>query len=243
MVGDAVTNRQSWLMFVLTFAVALLLMTVSGPSEAQDGKNSRETDNGKAVSAMEAFLSAWLVHGSMVETMKYFGTSDASLSLAPTYVVEYGQFDPGVVDAPTRAAVPPGIAFGYWKLLEALWPDAARADTDLDDLLIVDGEIVAFLANEFDVQYVQETPFVVFVADERIEIDSFDAGFSEGGFGHVATVLKPNKKHPVLTMIADFRHEVSDNVGPLVTFWDEEWDDIGGEMDWRIQALGAFPVH
>ena len=43
-------------------------------------------------------------------------------------------------------------------------------------------------------------------------------------------------------MIADFEYGRSPQIGPLVTFWDEEVSRTG-EKAWRIQALGAFPGH
>lgn len=231
---------------LLLAAAAVGLLTVSSPIGAQH-------DQDTAMVAMSAFLTSWLVHDDMATTMTHFGTSDQSLSLAPTYVLDYAEYDPDVVGNEREVArghvdtgtgdwpaLPPGVAFGYWRLLGSLWPDAGRVDVVLDDLLATDPELITFLDENFDVKYVQKSPFIVFPADDRAQLDTFDAGFAAGGYGQLARTLKPSKEHPVLTMIADFRHSRSRRIGPLVTFWDEEVSGTG-ERAWRIQALGAFP--
>ena len=231
---------------LLLVAAVVALLMVSSPIGAQH-------DQGTAIVAMSAFLTSWLENDDMATTMTHFGASDRSLSLAPTYVLEYGEYDPDVVGNERMIArgladsgtgdwpeLPPGVAFGYWRLLRSLWPDAGRVDVDFRDLLVTEPELIAFLDENFGVEYVQKSPFVVFPADDRVQLDTFDAGFAAGGYGQLAKTLKPSKEHPILTMVADFRYAPSSRIGPLVTFWDEEVSP-SGERAWRIQALGAFP--
>lgn len=232
---------------LLAVAGVALLMT-SSPTSAQDDRESG------ALGAMEAFLKSWLVRDDMVATLAHFGVSDRSLDLAPTYVLEFARSDSDVArtqrrlacgrraDAVDCADADPRrrVALGYWQLLGALWPDVGRVDGNLHGLLATDPELIAFINENLDVEYVQESPFIVFYADERVALDTFDAGFAAGGYGRLADVLKPSREHPILTMIADFSHVQSKRNGPLVTFWDEEVSSIG-ERAWRIQALGAFP--
>ena len=241
---DAMTSKSRWLLAV---AGAALLMT-SSPTGAQD---DQETG---AIGAMEAFLESWLVRDDIVATLAHFGVSDRSLDLAPTYVLDFARSDSDVARTQRRwacerhadvvncADTDPGrrVALGYWQLLGALWPDAGRLDEHLDGLLVTDPELIAFINENLEVDYVQESPFIVFYADERVALDTFDAGFAAGGYGRLADVLKPSTEHPILTMIADFRHVQSKRNGPLVTFWDKEVSSLG-ERTWRIQALGAFP--
>ena len=236
------TNPGRWSLA----AAAVVLLLVSSPIGAQH-------DQDMAIVAMNAFLTSWLVHDDMATTVMHFGASDPSLSLAPTYVLDFGEYDPDVVGNERQLArghagatagdwpeLPPGVAFGYWRLLRSLWPDAGRVGIDLNELLVTDPELIAFLDENFDVEYVQKSPFIVFPADEHAELETFDAGFAAGGYGQLVKALKPSKDHAVLTMIADFRYARSKRIGPLVTFWDEEVSETG-ERAWRIQALGAFP--
>lgn len=105
---------------------------------------------------------------------------------------------------------------------------------------MTDPELISFLNENFNVEYIQESPFIAFYAADRIVLDTFDAGFAAGGYGQLADVLQPSEERPALTMMADFRHAQSDRIGPLVSFWREE-ESGNGERTWRIQALGAFP--
>ena len=232
----------------LSAAAAVVLLMVSSPIGAQHGQET-------AIGSMEAFLEAWLVHDDMAATVAHFGASDESMSLAPTYVLDFGEYDPAVAGTERQfgrahsgnstgdwpeLTLPPGVAFGYWRLLHALWPDADRVDVDLDEILVTDPELIAFLDENFDIDHVQKSPFIVFSADSRTELDTFDAGFAAGGYGQLGKTLKPSKEHPVLTMIADFRYGRSKRIGPFVAFWEQE-ETGTGNRPWRIQALGAFP--
>lgn len=233
---------------LLSAAAAVVLLMVSSPIGAQ---HDQET----AIGSMETFLEAWLVHDDMTGTVVHFAASDEAMSLAPTYVLDFGKYDPAVAGSERQFArahsenstgdwpeltLPPGVAFGYWQLLRALWPDAGRVDMDLDEILATDPELIAFLDENLDIDYVQKSPFVVFAADDRTELDTFDAGFAAGGYGQLGKTLKPSNEHPVLTMIADFRYGRSKRIGPFVAFWEQE-ESITGNRAWRIQALGAFP--
>lgn len=232
----------------LAVVAALLLVTTSSLTGAQ----SQETTGAHgAIKVMETFLKSWLGHGERdrinTTTVSHFGASDQSLSLAPIYMLGFGGYDPDVAARELRATVgdgtgrvlPPGVAFGYWRFLNRLWPDAGRVGKNLEDLLVTDPELIAFLEENFNLEYIQKSPFIAFYADDRIVLDAFDAGFAAGGYGQLADVLQPNEERPILTMIADFRHAQSERIGPLVSFWREE--ESGDERAWRIQALGAFP--
>lgn len=239
------TNRVRSLAVV---AALLLVTTISSPTSVQ----GQETAGAHgAIEAMETFLTSWLVRDERSSTVNHFGTSDQSLSLAPTYLLGFGGYDPDVAAREVRTiagdgtnrALPPGVAFGYWEFLNRLWPSAGRVDTNLEGLLVTDlEELIAFLKEnfEFELEYIQKSPFIAFYSDDRIVLDAFDAGFAAGGYGQLADVLQPSEERPILTMIADFRHAQSDHIGPLVTFWREE-ESGNGERAWRIQALGAFP--
>lgn len=232
----------------LAAVAALLLVAMSSPAGAQDQETA---DAHGAIEAMETFLKSWLIRDDMSHTVGHFGTSDQSLSLAPIYVLGFGGYDPDVAARELRAtagdgtgrAMPSGVAFGYWRFLNRLWPDASRMDTNLEGLLVTDpdSDLIAFLKENFKVEeYVQTSPFIAFYTGDRIVLDAFDAGFAAGGYGQLADVLQPSEERPVLTMIADFRYAQSERIGPLVTFWREE-ESGNGERAWRIQALGAFP--
>lgn len=219
-----------------------------------------QKQNDQALDSMSGFLTSWLKDGNSDMTMAYFSASDRALCLAPTYVLEYGAYDADVVGherqtsradlgapcgdpgAGDHLELPPGVKFGYWRLLGVLWPDASRVDRNLDQLLKTDPELVDFLRATFKIDYIQDDPFLVFHAADRAVLDTLDPGFAPGGYGQLAEVLKPTKSRPVLTMIADFEYGSSRRIGPLVTFWDEEVSRTG-EKAWRIQALGAFPGH
>ena len=234
---------------LLLVAGVALLMT-SSPTGAQNAD--------RATVAMKEFLESWLVYDDIMATAAHFGASERSLSLAPTYLLAFGQADSDVArnqrriaraqhaDAFTWAGTDLSrlVALGYWQLFSALWPDAGH-DTNLDEtsnldgLLETDSEWTAFIDDNFNVEYIQRSPFIVFRAEDRGALDALDAGFADGGYGRLAEVLQPTEDRPILTMIAGFSRVQSKRNGPLVTFWDQEMSD--GRLAWRIQALGAFP--
>lgn len=229
----------------LLVAAAVGLLVLDSPVVAQ---RNPET----AIVAMNSFLTSWLVHDDMDATVMHFGASDRSIDLAPTYVLEFAEYNPDVVGNERQLArkhtgadggaltLPPGVAFAYWRLLNSLWPNAGRVDVDFDDLFVVNSELIAVLDDDLKVEYIQKTPFIVFLADDRIQLDTLDAGFAAGGYGQLAETLKPSRERPVMTMIANLKYAQSKRIGPLVTFWDEDVSGVD-ERAWRIQALGAFP--
>ena len=227
--------RTRIVMVVATLALALAI--VGGPVA-----DAQQSSYRVAVAAMTDFLTAWLVNSDMPRAMTHFGVSEEALDLAPTY---FSSNFP--LDLHTRAElgdtlldVRPDIASGYSRLISAMWPGASRVDARLADILVRDDDIIDFLSSEFDVEYIQIEPFVVFVADEAVEINTFDAGFGSGGFGAVATTLlkKPTRTTPILTMIAEPKYADGNVAEPIVAFWDEE-PSANGNAAWRIQALGA----
>lgn len=230
------TSRSS-----ATAAAALLLMVMmSTPTDAQpQDEQPRETV------AMRAFLESWLVQSDLVDTVVHFSSSDQAMELVPTYIEDHSDtcWSADAVAQRTDEQLPLGVACGYWHLLDALWPDAGGPDglgvDNVEDLLADQEELRAFLDENLQTKYVEESSFIVFSATDPIELNAFDAGFSTGGYGQLAQVLKPSKEHPILTMIVDFKHAQLKHIGPLVTFWDEE--SSNGKSVWRIQALGAFP--
>ena len=173
--------------------------------------------------AMFGFLKAWLVQQDKARTMGHFSASGDALMLAPRAVLEA----PGDL----RNGLSEQQRDGYWEVLNRL--GVPSSDVSLEEVLApIDPDLKAALEHELGVNVVFQEPFTVFVADKEIAVDSFD-----GGYGDVATVLRPATGNPVLTMIADFaqRHHAS-YVGPFVSFWRADLDEA-----WRIHALGGAP--
>ena len=222
--------------------VVAAILVPSGIGAAQP-----PTPSDQAVREMTAFMEAWIVDEDMSKAMGYFDTSERAFAVVPRHIWDPAQAAAGLAVAGHTADFPReglqheghlqrDIRVGYWLMLNTLWP-AAIVDAALQDLLVVDEDVTAFLRDELKVQYViSDAGFTVFVADEPVEIDSFDAGY-----GDVATALLSEEGGPVLAMIADFRYKRQVNPGPFVSFWTEELV-ASGVTEWRIQALGAFPL-
>ena len=109
--------------------------------------NGSAAQSDRALDSMSGFLVSWLMDGNSDMTMAHFSASDRALCLAPRYVLEFGAYNADVVGHARRMAradlrspcgapsagehhldLPPGVKFGYWQLLGALWPDAGRVD-------------------------------------------------------------------------------------------------------------------
>ena len=185
---------------------------------------------------MYEFLHVWLLSADRVATMAHFDGSKLSLMLAPRSVrrapkAKESFFDGRPPESPSLSSTQ---VSAYWNELNDIWP---RPDTDRPDRVGLT-YVLNPISHELAVRFEQELgtrilsterdPFLVFEADSRIVLHSFDPGF-----GDIDLLLNDDAR--TLGMLADLAHRRDPEAGPFVSFW-----GVGPAGVWRIQALGAL---
>ena len=170
--------------------------------------------------AVRDFLEAWL-SGNDEIAMSYFSTSEQAINLAPESI-STGQV------ASRGAIAVVDLRKAYLKLLDDSW--MTHADLAASPAP-VNAELIALMEQQFDVDVVSgvDDPFIAYVANNAMSIESFDAA----GRGAAATLLATGR--PTLGVLVELPAKRGHpHPGPLATFWQEE----GGK--WRIQMVGTI---